>query len=205
MVPLFIFGGLFFVCVLIGVVGLGIYHLTSRSVSSTLNQPVAMNNNPDPLAMVPPPNNQEPFANLPPGFDPFANMPPIPAMPLPPALPPMPLPPGMPNPGAGANSNTVTLSNARRVRGLGTRQELEVDYVYAAGQIRHPMDQFIVESNGQRFTVDLIGLGNGGTIRIRPIGLGGFNGPVTIWMERRNGFGPLGGAGPKISNTLTLP
>jgi hypothetical protein len=204
MVPMLILGGLFAVLLLIGGIGFGVYYFTSNAVAKVTQPPAQMN---DPFVMNNPGMN-DPFGGMPPNFDPFAGMPPPGANFQPqPLVPPAPQPPKV-QPGAGIggmNAPTVTLSNARKVRGIGLSQEIEVEYQYPAGQLRGPMDVIILRNNGQNSTIDIVGIpNNSGSVRIRSFGGRGFVGPVEIWMERRTVPGPFG-TGTKISNTLNVP
>lgn len=117
-----------------------------------------------------------------------------PALPQPPA---MPQPPGM----GGATAATVTLSNLRR----GAGGALQVDYEYTAGAPNPAFDKLVVKTaNGSH---ELLGIGPiraKGTIRIRSVGPGKFQGTVEVWMERKSPATLPGASGEKISNSVTI-
>jgi hypothetical protein len=109
----------------------------------------------------------------------------------------------VPPPAPAAGGASVTLSNLRRVRGLGARDELEVTFEYTSGSPMALSDRLVVETADGTGTVDLNGFQKQGTVTIRAFGFGDFRGRVRVWVER-GAIGPPGTQGTKISNEVTL-
>jgi len=112
--------------------------------------------------------------------------------------------PGPPPPPAGPSVAlpTVTLSNLRREKGLGGRDEVLVDYEFASGFPLISKDSLVVKGPTGELRVAVGGAQRTGTIRFRLTGppLGS---PIEVFLERKAGTGSRT-SGSKVSNSLTL-
>jgi hypothetical protein len=177
-VPILLVCGLVFALLVVGGFAFGLYQVLTRDR--------------DQAAAPPPPPG---FAPQPPAFQPVNPPPPAPNW----------NPPGRPAvapAGPAASGVAVTLSNLRRQRGFGARDEFVVDYEFTAGAPFGLRDVLVVQSSTGRTEVEVVGgLRQRGTISWNA----GFGqaGRIEVWMERKDRPGNLG-RGTKVSNTVTL-
>jgi hypothetical protein len=210
LLPLILVGGGLFLLLAIGGIGLVVYLSTSRAVEQERSaraqaeaaraqaeaaRALAEAQRQASMKPVEQPRSQPP-AGPPPGSQPPVGLPP--GFPPPPTRPPIGQPPA-------AMGVQVTLSNLRRVRGFGAREDLELTYEYTSGNFSPLSDVLIVETTDGTSSVRLTGFPvQKRTVVISSIGLGGFRGPIKVWMERSTAPGPPGARGTRISNELTL-